>query len=178
MVAFAKRAAVSVVGEGRFPLVTRFTKYTKIFRELLIELYEVDKDLAKVMINCLLFAAAPRDENPLLWALALEFARCTDLLLGQPCNDNLNTMFSSRRNPRASRLSYLLGSMEDAGVEEVCDHLRAAVPGLLTTTLMFDGVIVYPPEGSQAAVATALADFSDSRGMKVVVKAWETVDVD
>ena len=178
MVAFATREAVKLVGEVRFPLMTRFTKYAKIFRELLMELYEVDKDVAKVMISCLLFAAAPMDENPLLWALALEFARCTDLLLRQPCNGNLNTMFSSRPNPRASRLSYLLGSMEDAGVEEVCDHLRAAVPGLLTTTLMFDGVIVYPPEGSEAAVATALADFSDSHGMKVLVKPWETVGAD
>ena len=108
----------------------------------------------------------------------MEFARCTDLLLRQPCNGNLNTMFSSRPNPRASRLSYLLGSVEDAGVEEVCDHLQAAVPGLLTTTLILDGVIVYPPEGSEAAVATALADFSDSHGMKVLVKPWETVDAD
>ena len=52
------------------------------------------------------------------------------------------------------------------------------MPRLLTTTLMFDGVIVYPPEGSEAAVDTALADFSDSHGMKVLVKPWETVGAD
>ena len=52
-------------------------------------------------------------QDPLLWALARDFQRAGDVLLGSGEFSYLQDRFAARKNPMGTKMHYALASLED-----------------------------------------------------------------
>jgi hypothetical protein len=111
------------------PFLCKYVANYEVWRLFLMDLYDETLDNVKVMILRCFFFGLPHDDNPMLWAL------CNDMyILGQHLLEDdkfsyLNGMFSTRRNPLASRIAYLGFGIEDSVIEEL--RMQCASPCLI-----------------------------------------------
>ncbi len=125
------------------------------------------------MLIRVLYSGLPRDDNPLLWALARGVAHATDVFLSQPKYVYLSHHFKDRRMPSASRLSYLLSAKGDRTLTALEEDLRMNIPGVDIVVYMFDGMEVIIPAGKGDVLAERLRVFGAAHDVTLVLKIHE-----
>ena len=144
--------------EEEFPMLDAYVSNYRAWRDLLAQ-YGVSK--AKRELVRLFFLGKPSVDLPMLWALAAEVCKAVEIILSMDAFAYLRTMFSDRRSPRASRLSYALASQEDMIVSKVQHSLRSNLPTATVSTLMFDGMVVCIPANKYDTLCDLLKSIGD-----------------
>ena len=103
--------------------------------------WDINEKHAKKMLISLNHNGLPNVDDPLLWALARDFQRAGDVLLGSGEFSYLQDRFAARKNPMGTKMHYALASLEDQVISALEDAINE-IESANVNTLMFDGVIV------------------------------------
>ena len=129
-----------------------------------------DEAHAKRLLIATLCWGLPKTDVPMLWALASDTRRAAGVVLASPRFAYLTSLFSERRNPTATRMSYALGAVEDDIVTAVQTRMAAHLPEITAEALMFDGAILSMPAESEAQLEHLLASVGETKGVSFTIK--------
>ena len=127
--------------KSTYPFLSSYTNYKREWRGLVAETWGISEKQAKKILISLNHNGLPHVDDPLLWALARDFQRAGDVMLGSDEFSYLKDRFMTRPNPMSTKMHYALVSIED----NIITALEEAINELDSTnvnTLMFDGLIV------------------------------------
>ena len=119
----------------------------------------------------MIYGQRPHDDNPARWALALEVARFTDVILEQPEHAHLANLFTDRKNPQASRLSYVLAGLEDASVQALVSKIVEEMPRAVVNTYMFDGAEVVADDTDKPVIERIIGNVGEAHSIRFAIKA-------
>eukprot|EP00973_Karenia_brevis_P030796 4247771-Karenia_brevis.AAC.1 len=124
-----------------FPFLYSYSKYKTAWRGLIAEAWGINMKKAKKMLIALNHNGQPHLDDPLLWALARDFRRATDVLLDADAFKYVQDRFGARKNPVGTRVHYALAAIED-NIITALENAVQDIDDLWVNTLMFDGLIL------------------------------------
>ena len=114
-----------------FPFLCRYAEHPMEWRSFLAEVLDLDMAGAKDCLIPIGYLGKPKHDLPHLWALATDIDRFTTWVLELPEFEHLSDHFAGRKNPRATRLFYVLTKMEDKLLEACTAEIVTALPNVL-----------------------------------------------
>jgi hypothetical protein len=147
--------------QDEFPVLCALAHHHRAWRSFLAAYLGCNEDEAKKVITTIFHLGRPRDDLPLLWALAVEQQKAIRCLLSLPENAHLNNKFTDRPHPLATRLHYALSAVEDRVMADVEQAFLEAGLAQPIVVRMFDGCITRVPTMRVATVHEALEKVSE-----------------
>jgi hypothetical protein len=169
------RELEEIVGTGgleEFEALKACVAHYDEIRGFVQEYYGISAKDAKKMMLSLFFFRKPLDDLPFLWALSYEIHKAADIILAEPKFAYLKDKFADRRNPRASRLSYALQSLEDSIISDLENEIKDKAPSVQVTAYMFDGLILQVTAASAPLVHEAAETVGKSRNVNFKIKPF------
>ena len=118
------------------------------WRNFLAEYLRIPLKAAKKLLIRLVHLGRPQHDIPFLWNLATQIRQAVTVLLEMDRFQYLQSKFSDRPNPTATRLHYALASVEEEIMVDLGQSVTQHVPDCTINALMFDGAVLRMSESS------------------------------
>ena len=162
------RQAVGDCAEIDYELMWKLKSNPAVMNAFIPDFMGVSAKDAKKSLLAVLHYGHPRCDLPLLWALAVEMRKASEVILNLPEYAYLAKMFSGRRHPKASRLHYALAKTENEIIQDAIGCIAAATNDRSTVSaLIFDEFIVRVDASDVDAVLQVFKEVGEHWGVKI-----------